>query len=270
MSCEEVRMSLGVHALGALDRDEAALVEAHLADCAECRAEYEELAGVSAFLAKVSEQDIAHAGSPPHAVLDRLLSAKARRRRRARLFLVAASVAGLAVLGGVVVRAGLTGSGGVDSQAAAPASASFTASPPAQDRRAGQEFGEPLVATGPSGQRSRTGPPAEAVPKDEATAAKADVDVQQKNGEVRAHLKLFARTSGSAVQIALSGVPGGTHCSLIAVAHDGSRDAAGSWRVSTAGYERFTGSTGFAPGAIDRFDVVTSNGDVLLSIKVRA
>lgn len=64
MSCEEVRLSLGAHALGALDPDEATEVDTHLATCEVCGAELVELAGVTAFLAKVSERDVELVASP--------------------------------------------------------------------------------------------------------------------------------------------------------------------------------------------------------------
>src|SRR5690606_10243648 len=97
--CERIRLSLGVHVLGALEPEERAEVEAHLAECAACRAEYEELAALPALLAKVSPDDVAHAVQPPSAVLDRLLAARVKRRRRARVVLVAA-------VGAVVLAAG--------------------------------------------------------------------------------------------------------------------------------------------------------------------
>ncbi|MFC7104187.1 anti-sigma factor family protein [Nonomuraea rubra] len=43
MTCEEVRISLGAHALGALDPEEAAEIDHHLATCEACGAELLEL-----------------------------------------------------------------------------------------------------------------------------------------------------------------------------------------------------------------------------------
>jgi anti-sigma factor RsiW len=57
---EHDRTQLGAYALGALEPDEAAEVEAHLATCAECRAEVAELAELKDFLGEV----------PPEAFLD--------------------------------------------------------------------------------------------------------------------------------------------------------------------------------------------------------
>jgi hypothetical protein len=68
MDCSEARLSLGVYVLGAIDPEERAQVDAHLAGCPECRAELAELEGLPALLAQVStEEAIALAASdgPP-------------------------------------------------------------------------------------------------------------------------------------------------------------------------------------------------------------
>ncbi|WP_432929475.1 zf-HC2 domain-containing protein [Microbispora sp. CA-135349] len=70
MTCEEVRISLGAHVLGALDAEETAEVEAHLETCAACREELDELSGLPPLLALVSAEDIERAAAPPRAVLD--------------------------------------------------------------------------------------------------------------------------------------------------------------------------------------------------------
>ncbi|MEU8225470.1 zf-HC2 domain-containing protein [Kribbella sp. NPDC048915] len=57
---EHDRTQLGAYALGALEPAEAAEVDAHLATCAECRAELAELTELKAFLGEV----------PPEAFLD--------------------------------------------------------------------------------------------------------------------------------------------------------------------------------------------------------
>jgi len=49
-ACSRVRILLGAFVLGGLRGQEQSLVEAHLAGCAQCRAEYRELAEVPAML----------------------------------------------------------------------------------------------------------------------------------------------------------------------------------------------------------------------------
>ena len=43
MDCPEVRISLGVYVLGAIDPAERAVVDAHLATCRDCRDELAEI-----------------------------------------------------------------------------------------------------------------------------------------------------------------------------------------------------------------------------------
>ncbi|WP_219464731.1 anti-sigma factor family protein, partial [Nonomuraea rhizosphaerae] len=138
MTCEEVRLALGAHALGALDSDEAMEIDTHLATCEVCGAELLDLEGVASFLGKVSERDVELVTSPPRAVLDRLLNARAKRHRRGRALLaVAASVAVMA-LGGTVWTLS-TQANNAEQTAAAPAAASPTSQVPreAESKSAG-------------------------------------------------------------------------------------------------------------------------------------
>ena len=99
LDCEEARISLGVYVLGALDPAEQAAVDAHLAGCAECRAELVGLDGLPALLGMVSAEDAAElaereSGIPPALSADpdrsapdpaSLSAARNRRNRRGRL-----------------------------------------------------------------------------------------------------------------------------------------------------------------------------------------
>jgi hypothetical protein len=108
MDCNEARMSLGVYVLGAIDPAERALVDAHLANCQECRDELVDLAGLPALLSRVSKEDalqlVGDEAPPPAAeppappapellgtVLD--LTAARRRRKTWRNALTAAAAA---------------------------------------------------------------------------------------------------------------------------------------------------------------------------------
>ncbi|MFD0467929.1 zf-HC2 domain-containing protein [Nonomuraea thailandensis] len=121
MTCEEVRISLGAHALGALDPEEAAEIDHHLATCEACGAELLELEGVGAFLGKVSERDVELVASPPRQVLDRLLNDRVKRTRRGRALMSLVAAAAVLVVGGTVWTAVQTGSGGGSTAAQAPA-----------------------------------------------------------------------------------------------------------------------------------------------------
>jgi anti-sigma factor RsiW len=58
---EHVQVLLGAYVLGGLSREEEAAVAAHLLRCAQCQAEYEELADVPPWLDLLKPAD----GDPP-------------------------------------------------------------------------------------------------------------------------------------------------------------------------------------------------------------
>jgi len=120
MECPEVRISLGVYVLGAIDPAERSLVDAHLATCRDCRDELAGLAGLPALLARVSKEEaiaLADTGEPwPAAadtapepprellatVLDLTAARRSRRRwREAGLGLAAALIIAVGVFGGL-------------------------------------------------------------------------------------------------------------------------------------------------------------------------
>jgi hypothetical protein len=56
--CADTRQALGIYVLGAIDPDERALVDAHVAACRECREELAGLAGLPALLSRVDADEI--------------------------------------------------------------------------------------------------------------------------------------------------------------------------------------------------------------------
>jgi predicted anti-sigma-YlaC factor YlaD len=62
LPCERVRFLLGVFVLGGLRGQQDYLVRTHLAGCVRCRAEYEELAEVPAFLDLLTPEEAAAGG----------------------------------------------------------------------------------------------------------------------------------------------------------------------------------------------------------------
>lgn len=96
--CEHRRVDLGAYALGGLSVDETAAAEAHLAECAACRAEHAELVGAVELLAAADE-------APPQVparVRDRVVAATARRGARRRWAAAVAGAAAVAALLGAV------------------------------------------------------------------------------------------------------------------------------------------------------------------------
>jgi hypothetical protein len=110
--CRDWRQELGAYTLGRLDPGERAALEAHLAECADCRAEAESLAPLSHLLSLADPSHLDAAPAPPERLGRRVAAAVAgesrvrRRRRRTRFALagatatVAAVIVALAVLGG--------------------------------------------------------------------------------------------------------------------------------------------------------------------------
>ncbi|GII79673.1 hypothetical protein Sru01_46550 [Sphaerisporangium rufum] len=273
-TCDDMRMALGAHVLGALPAEEAVLLEAHLATCPECRAELAELSGLPALLGRVSEADIEQVTSPPAAVLDRLVTASARRRRLNRVMLgLAASVAAV-VIGGTGWMA-VRGPQETASTVAAPAQGAEDAAAGADAQGYGQEgqadrrsddAGEgaadrPMLAqeTTPPGRRAS---PA-------ATSPPAAGTLTAREGEVRATLRLVPGGAGTTVRVTVTGVPGGTSCRLTAIGLDGTASPVGSWTVDGTAASTFTGHTELAGDRIRRFDIRTAAGERLVSVPHR-
>lgn len=64
-TCGQVKILLGVYVLGGLRGSQETRVTTHLAGCARCRAEYEELAEVPALLDMLTGEEAAGAGELP-------------------------------------------------------------------------------------------------------------------------------------------------------------------------------------------------------------
>jgi hypothetical protein len=112
-SAEHVSMELGAHALGLLDEHEARAVNQHLAGCAACRREWEELREMTNLLGELPPE--AFLDGPPDAdmMLQRTLrqvrtETGARRRRRRFVLVAAAAAVAAVVLGGGITVGRLT------------------------------------------------------------------------------------------------------------------------------------------------------------------
>ncbi|ACZ83904.1 hypothetical protein Aros01_02246 [Streptosporangium roseum] len=250
-TCDEVRMSLGAYVLGALEPEECVFVEAHLAECAGCRAEFEELTGVATFLGRVSEEDVAQVGSPPQAVLDRLLSARVKRRRMTRVLLSLAASVLLVGLGGTLWSATQSTRSAQD---AAPVSA---------PRPSLAETVTPYSA------KERAAPSAQ--PDGDARLMLEDAaerTAKGSEGSVRATVTASAGEKATTLRVMLTGVAKGTRCRLDVVGVDGVRETAGNWIVDRAAYDSsgaFTGTTTIPPSGISKFEIVTAGGRMLVT-----
>ncbi|WP_246148871.1 anti-sigma factor family protein [Nonomuraea turkmeniaca] len=273
MTCEEVRLALGAHALGALDPDEALEIDNHLATCEACGAELLELDGVAAFLGKVSERDIELVASPPRQVLDRLLNARAKRSRRGRLLLVAAASVALLGLGGTIWT--------VIQESAVQRQESSSAAAPAatpSQLRSPMEQAEPRIAAESDRAASdqRAASPRASASETPATPKKV-VAGRKFTGENEAE-QYYATVmawplsgGGTELGVQVSGVPVDTNCRVLVVGKDGREEFTDSWIISREAYvdnAPFKSTTTLAMKNIARFDVVDQMGKLLVSVKV--
>lgn len=303
MTCDDVRMSLGVYVLGALDSEERAEVEAHLDTCPACRAELAELSGLPAVLGRVSEQDIEVAAAPPPVVLERLIAASARRGRRSRTMLALAASVVVAALGGTAWLSAArpaqdasvaAGSAAVSSTAADGGGVAPRDQRESAERSADQPFAirphesrtgvaRPSAASSqPAADPRETAPretavrptPGTATPGPEAeTLATAEVprvsEARGRSGDVTLAVRLTAKESGTDLRAMVSGVPGGTTCTLRVIGPDGAATTVGSWPAGPGehgpGKNVFEGSTSLSAGDIRRLELVTSDGRTVVT-----
>jgi predicted anti-sigma-YlaC factor YlaD len=232
-SCREIRHSLGVYVLGAIEPGDRAQVDEHLATCADCREELASLAGLPALLRRVPTAEAERlavadpAGSatdetPPDHLLPSLLArtTQARRVRRWRELAAAAAVVVLA-LGAGAAGASLLGSG----------------SSPAAQRPA-------------HGQVSRTWHTVTAL--DAHTGATLTV-------------KYASVHWGTTMAVQVAGVPSGTVCQFWVTDTHGRRFVVGGWRVEYQGRPVwYPASTSLTDTSLHSFQV-TAGGKVLVS-----
>ncbi|MFW6693444.1 zf-HC2 domain-containing protein [Streptomyces sp. MAR4 CNX-425] len=238
---------VGAYAIGALERDEAERFEEHLAACARCAAALAELVPVADMLADVPPPE-----EPPPGALDRLLAELSAVRERQRLvrrrLVVAVTAAAVVAVAAPVVTAAV-----LARDEAAPDQRRQDVAGQGQE----QEDGEEIRAVDPE-----TG--------------------------VEARISMRPVTWGTSVGLDLRGVTGPRRCDLQAVGKDGSHETVTSWGVPADGYGagngrnagasgqgggntlRTSGGTSMSPDDIDRFEVVTAEGDRLVSVPTGA
>ncbi|MFW6724937.1 zf-HC2 domain-containing protein [Streptomyces sp. MAR4 CNY-716] len=230
---------VGAYAIGALEQDEAERFEEHLAGCERCADALAELVPVADMLA-----DVPPPQEPPPGGLDRLLTeltaVRARQRQVRRKLVVAVTAAAVVAVAAPVVTAVV-----------------LTGDEPAAEQRRADVSGQEVRAVDPE-----TG--------------------------VEARIGLRPVTWGTSVDLDLRGVTGPRRCDLQAVGKDGSHETVTSWGVPADGYGagngrnagaggqgggnslRTSGGTSMSPDDIDHFEVVTSEGDRLVTVPAEA
>jgi hypothetical protein len=250
---------VAAYALGVLDDREAELFEAHLAECAQCGAELEQLTMVSTLLSHVDADSLAIAdrSTQDAQVLDRMLNVVSFQRSRAKtrqMFAVAACILALiagaffGVVGGKFIGSdeNTGGQNVADGGTPKPSpSASPTPSASPSNNRIGIT-GEQFEATDPTSGLS-------------------------------AKLGLEEKGWGTQVSLSLTKVQGPLKCQLVAISKkSGQTDTAMSWSVPDEGYGTdeqpnplvLQGGTALSRAELDRFEVRTVDGTTLVSIPV--
>ncbi|GGX65665.1 anti-sigma factor family protein [Streptomyces minutiscleroticus] len=248
----DMHETVGAYALGILDDAEATAFEAHLATCEWCARQLDELAGMEPMLAALADMQTSQGsqGSPAVAeslsakpsprlaerLVDEVAERRARKRRRG-MYLVAAAAA--LIIGGPLTV--VAASGGETEDVARPGPAASSASLLA-------DMGEKVSATDPTTKVSAT-------------------------------VGMTGKAWGTDALLELRNVTGPEKCSLVAVGKNGERETVSSWSVPKWGYgipgsthEKardplyVQGGAAFDRDDIDRFEVVTFDGDVLVEV----
>ncbi len=230
--CHDVRLSLGVYVLGAIDPAERALVDAHLATCRDCRDELAGLAGLPALLARVNPDEVSRICAddavrtvaderPPGELLGTVLDLAEARRRRSRWRFVAAAAVVVAIAGGVF--------GGLSS------ATSTTHTVYAIQFPGGSGPWETVQTTS------------------KITGATATIDYSQ---------ELW----GNTFEVMVDNIPLGTTCQLWVVHPDGSRTQVAAWTTAhDEGRVWYAGSMPVSSQPIGSFQITAGN-KVLLAV----
>ncbi len=239
-SCAEWRGDIGAYIVGALDGPARARVSRHLAACADCRADYDELIPVRAWLSRLAlagrrpePGPAGQPGWPPHASLpeDPLPEALPGgapvppSRREPGIRPPAQPADRLPVIR-LSPRRPLLAAG-----AALAAAAAFLAM---------------LMISGPAARSFRA--------VDSATG-------------VSGRAQLHGTPTGTQIDLTTSGLPGGERCILVAVARDGA-DIAGTWDATYDGSARIVGTSAFPASQLTALRIESDTGLLLLSIQV--
>jgi predicted anti-sigma-YlaC factor YlaD len=225
--CAESRLSLGAYVVGALDPSDRSRVDAHLATCVGCREELAAFAGLPGLLGRVSIAEVEVAPEPPSPeLLQRLLTAVARERRRDR------RVRWLAVSAAAVVVAAAASVTGL------AVNASHHSTTPATENAATFTATDPVTHVTASVVEW---------PKAWGAALEVKIDTAQLAGQVAGYAN------------------GVDRCQLVAVAANGTKDVAASWSATSSGNIVAQGATAFATADIASFEVMSGN-KMLVSI----
>lgn len=254
LSCDDAEVALGALVLGALDPAERQQVEAHVRSCPRCASALAEIAPLPGLIHRAGLSPAELEPAPP-----RILDAALARVRAEQAAAPGAAVAGSEPAGTASVGTASVGpetSGSETSGSAAPVV-------PLRRRRL------PLLAAAAVavlalvlggawwGSSHRTPATVTAMGSSVATG-------------VEARIVMTPTDEGTTLDLTLSGVTPGEHCSLVAVGPDGKREVTSTWIANYEGEATITASTWFSVADLERFDITTPDGTTLLQVPVPA
>jgi len=237
-SCAQWRGEIGAYVVGALNGNARDRVTRHLAGCAGCRADYDEIVpvrdwlGVAALSAGWPEPSPAEQpGRPLHPPLPETHLSSADDS------LVPPSYQG--------------------------SSTQFAAQPAEAMRASRRRTRRWLPATGAA---LAAAAPAVAVMVSSGPSARTFRAADSATG-VSGHAQLRDTPTGTQIDLTASGLPGRQRCILIAVARGGT-DIAGTWKATYDGSARIAGTTAFPAIQLTALLIESETGTLLLSIHV--
>ena len=232
LSCADAEIALGALVLGALDPAEREQVETHVQTCPACAAKLAEIAPLPGLLHRAGLSPAELEPAP-----DRILtSALGRVRAEAAAARAPEPVAAPAPVAPVV---------------------------PLRRRRlpllAAAAVAVLALVLGGAWWASTTRAPATVTAMGSSAAT-----------GVKAKVVMTPTDEGTTLDLTLSGVKPGEHCSLVAVGSDGTTEVTSTWVANYEGEATITGSTGISLADIERFDITTPSGQTLLEVPVPA
>lgn len=241
LSCSDAEIALGALVLGALDPVEREQVEAHVALCPPCAAALAEIAPLPGLLHRA---ELTSAGLEP--APDRILDRALAQIRAEEAF----------------AEQGGTEPAGTEPVGEAPDAVEGVAPVvPLRRRRL------PLLAAAAVAVLALVVGGAWWSSHNQQGSLTAS---GSSDSGVKAAVVMTPTDEGTTLDLTLSGVTPGEHCSLVVVAPDGRTEVASTWIANYEGEATITGSTWFSPADIERFDITTPDGTTLLSMTVPA
>ena len=236
-SCAEWRGDIGACIIGAIDDQARDRVTRHLAGCADCQEDYDELVPVRDWLGLLEL-----AGGPP----------RARPAEQPRRPLHPATGNGPVLVHQVPSPGARPGSGTQPSWRALHKTGGFRS--PKRFVLAAAGAALAAVAIAVVVLRSTSAAPVRTFRAESATG-------------VSGRAELHSSPTGTQIDLTASGLQGHERCILVAVTPDGS-DIAGSWSATYEGWAQVDGTTAFPVSKLTALRIESAAGSLLLTIRV--